>query len=49
MTKCNSCGKTFNYDIQSVACPHEVIEELCNKENIKIISVPTFERKRDEN
>lgn len=41
MTECKSCEKTFNYDIQSVTCPHEVIKELCEQNGIEIISIPT--------
>lgn len=38
MTICNSCNKEYNYDIQSVSCPHEVLEILCVQNNVKIIS-----------
>lgn len=38
MTLCKKCYNEYNYNIQSVSCPHEVLEILCEQNNIKIIS-----------
>ncbi len=36
MIICKTCEKEYNYDIQSVSCPHDVLQELCQQNNIII-------------